>query len=658
MAYDHNDMPRRRALPVRLWLGFWGLVTGARRAVFNLLFLALVGALLWGWIKSGPPPLQDKTALVLDIAGPITEQKASDPRDSALGLLQDSEPSGARLRDVVAVIDAAAADPKIPHLLLRLDQLGPAGLPTLREVVAALQRFKAAGKPIYAWGNGYDQRALYLAAQADEIWMHPMGIAYVEGLGRQRNYYKDALDRLGVQATVVSAGTYKSFGEVYSRTGPSEAATEAEKFVFDALWAHWTAAFEAGRKLQPGSVMATIDNLPNKINEAGGDFAKTALNAKWIDALKTPDELREVMIQKGAKDEQAAQAAQAQGKPDVDTFRQVNFNDYLARLKPAQWDAGERDTVGIIVAEGEISDGQAPPGSIGGASTAALVRQARADKSIKAIVLRVDSPGGSAFGSELVRRELELTRAAGKPVLVSMGDLAASGGYWISMAADEVWADETTITGSIGVVGMIPSVKGTMDKLGIHTAGYSTTWLAGVLDPRKPTDPRLLAMVQSGIGNAYQQFLATVGQARNKPPQAIDAVAQGRIWTGAQAKERGLVDALGGLREVVAAAAKRAELAADTTPRYIEQAPGKLQTLLQALGVSDGDLTARVLSALASLAPSLRAVDPTQALLAAAPRAAPQAVVDGLRRDLGWLAAVAERQRPFDTAAHCLCTAP
>lgn len=645
MAFDREEPPRRRALPVRLWLGFWGLVTGLRRAVVNLLFLALVGALLWAWLKPGPPALQDKTALVLDIAGPITEQKAGDPRDNALAALQGSGPSGAQLRDVVAVIDAAAADPKIQHMLLRLDELGPAGLPTLREVAAALQRFKAAGKPIYAWGAGYDQRALYLAAQAEAVWMHPMGIAYAEGFGRQRNYYKDALDKLGVQATIVSAGTYKSFGEVYSRNGPSEAATEAEKYVYDAMWARWTADFEAGRKLPAGSVMALIDNLPAKLDEAGGNFAQAVLNAKWIDALKTPDELRAFMIEKGAKDEKAALANK--GKPDADTFRQVSFGEYLARLKPAQRGEGKGDAVGIIVAEGEISDGQAPPGSIGGASTAALVRQARADKSIKAIVLRVDSPGGSAFGSELVRRELELTRAAGKPVLVSMGDLAASGGYWISMAADEIWADETTITGSIGVVGMIPSVKGTMDKLGINTAGYSTTWLSGVLDPRKPTDPRLIAMFNSGIGNAYQMFLNTVGQGRQRPPQEIDAVAQGRIWTGAQAKERGLVDELGGLREVVAAAAKRAQLAADAPVRYVEREPGKLQALLQQLGSSQAGWAAPLQAA---LAPVLLAADPLPGM--------PQAVVAGVRRDLGWLRAVAESEKPFEAVVHCLCSAP
>lgn len=655
MAFEQDNPPRRRALPVRLWLGFWGLVTGLRRAVFNLLFLALLGGLLWLLLKPGPPPLQDKTALVLDIAGPITEQKAGDPRDSALGALQGAEPSGARLRDVVAVVDAAAADPQVAHMLLRLDELGPAGLPTLREVAAALQRFKAAGKPIYAWGVGYDQRMLYLAAQADAVWMHPMGAAFAEGFGRQRNYYKDALDKIGVQATVISAGTYKSFGEVYSRSGPSEAATEAEKYVYDALWARWTTDFEAARKLPAGSVMATIDDMPAKVAEAGGDFARTALNAKWVDALKTPDELRAFMIEKGAKDEKAALANK--GKPDVDTFRQVSFSEYLARLKPGQRFEGPGDAVGIIVAEGEITDGEAPPGTIGGASTAALVRQARADTSIKAIVLRVDSPGGSAFGSELVRRELELTRAAGKPVLVSMGDLAASGGYWISMAADEVWADEATITGSIGVVGMLPSIKGTMDKLGINTAGYGTTWLAGVLDPRKPTDPRVITLANNAIGHAYQMFLDTVGKARDKPAQAIDAVAQGRIWTGAQAKERGLVDQLGGLREVVAAAAQRAQLKADAPVRYIEREPGKLQALLEQLNASHAGWGAWAAPLQSALAPLLRAADPLPVLLPGAP----YAVVDGVRRDLGWLRGVADEAsagKPFEAVVHCLCSPP
>jgi protease-4 len=646
MAFD-RDPPPRRSLPLRIVLGFWTLLTAVRSAVVNLLFLALLGALLWAWLRPGAPPLQDRTALVLDLAGPITEQRAGDPRGRALGALQGRQPEGMRLRDVVAVVDAAAADPKITHMLLRLDELGPAGLPTLREVAAALQRFKAAGKPIYAWGNGYDQRSLYLAAQADTVWMHPMGMAIAEGFGRQRNYYRDALEKIGVQATVVSAGTYKSFGEVYGRSGPSEAATEAEKYVYDALWARWTGDFEAARQLPAGSVMALIDNVPARLAEAGGSMAQTALTAKWVDGLKTYDEVRAFMIDKGARDDQARPAARA--RPDVDTFRQVSFSEYLARQAAPGGRERPGNAVGIVVAEGEISAGDAPPGSIGGTSTAALVRQARVDPSVKAIVLRVNSPGGSAFGSELVRRELELARAEGKPVLVSMGSLAASGGYWISMAADEIWADETTITGSIGVVGLVPSIKGTMDRLGIQTGGYGTTWLVGVLDPRQAVDPRVLAMMQNAIGHSYQMFLDTVAAGRNRVPQEIDAVAQGRIWTGAQARERGLVDHLGGLRETVAAAAQRAGLPADAPVRYIEREPGRLQLLLERLGREETRWAGALLAVLNP--------DPLPALLPGAP----QAVVDEVRRDLGWLRSAAEtldRGKPFETAVHCLCSAP
>jgi protease-4 len=631
------EPPPRRSILGRLW----GLVDATRRTLLNLLFLAIVIALLWAALKPGTPALEDRTALVMDLSGPITEQTAGDPRDLALqALAGGEEPSGSRLRDVVAVIDAAAADPKVPHLLLKLDGLGPAGLPTLREVAAALQRFKAAGKPVYAWGAMYDQRAYYLAAQADAVWLHPMGLLFVEGFGRPRSYYKDAFDKVGVQATVLRAGQYKSFGEVYSANGPSPQAQEADKFLYDAMWARWLADVEGARKLAPGTIAGLVDALPDRLAAAGGDLPRTMLAAKMVDALKTPDELRAFLIEKGAKDEDTEEDP---------TFRQVSFSQYLARLKPPA--AG--DAVGIIVAEGEIGDGQAPPGSIGGQSTAALVRKAREDKTIKAVVLRVDSPGGSAYGSELIRRELELTRAAGKPVLVSMGDLAASGGYWISMAADEVWADEATITGSIGVVALLPSIKGTMEKIGVNTTGYGTTWLASAMDPRQPQDPRLVQVVQKLIDNSYAQFLGTVAKARQSTPEKIDAVAQGRVWTGAQARERGLVDQLGGLREVVAAAAKRGQLAADAPVRYIEREPGRLQALLRQFGSSEAawaGLAARALMVLAQ--------EPSGPLAAGAPVLAPRALVDGVQRDLGWLARAAAGERTLGTALHCLCSAP
>lgn len=629
-----SEQPRRKSMLGRLW---W-LLDASRRSLMNLLFLALLGGLLWLAFKPGMPALQAKTALVLDLAGPVTEQKSGSARASALAQLQGEDAAQTQLRDVLAVLDAAAKDPNVPHAVLLLSDFGGAGLSTLREIAAAMERFKAAGKPIYAWGGGFDQRSYFLAAHATEIWLHPMGAVMIEGFGRPRNYYKDAFDKFGVQATVLRVGKFKSFGEVYSANAPSAETTEAEKFLYDALWASWLGSVEGARKLPAGSVMTLIDALPERLEAQGGNIAKLMLQEKLVDQLKTRDQMRAVLMDKGAKDESA--------KNEV-TFKQVSFNDYLARIKPKT----DGDAVGVIVAEGEIGDGQAPGGSIGGESTSALIRKARNDNSIKAIVLRVDSPGGSAFGSELIRRELELTRAAGKPVVVSMGDVAASGGYWISMAADEIIADEATITGSIGVLAVLPSVKGAMDKVGVNTAGYGTTWLAGAIDPRKTLDPRIAAVVQSAINHTYADFTQTAAKARNTTPEAINEVAQGRVWTGQQAVERGLVDKTGSLGDAIASAASRGKLAAEVRVVYIEQEPGRLQQVLQMLGVSTDSVASRVLVA---IAPGLMLPDPVQSLLPGVP----QAVVGGVKRDLGWLANVTEQRKPFDAVVHCLCTAP
>jgi protease-4 len=618
---------RRMSFLGRLW---W-LVGASRRTVMNLIFLALLAGLLWLVFKPGAPAVQPKTALVLNLAGPITEQKSGSARQSAIKQLQGEASEQTQLRDVLAVLDAAGKDANISHVVLALDNFAGAGLPTLREVAAGIDRFKAAGKAVYAWGANYDQRSYFLAAHATEVWLHPMGSVIIEGFGRPRNYYKDAFEKFGVQATVLRVGKFKNAGETFSASAPSLETIESEKFLFDAMWASWLASVETARKLPAGSVMALINSLPEKLNAQGGDLAKLMLEEKFVDKLMTRDEMRAFLIEKGVKDETNATQV---------SFRQMNFGDYLARIKP---DA-RGDAVGIIVAEGEIGDGQAPGGSIGGESTSALIRQAREDQRIKAIVLRVDSPGGSAYGSELIRRELELTRAAGKPVVVSMGDLAASGGYWISMAADEVIADETTITGSIGVLAILPSVKGAMDKIGINTAGYGTTWLAGALDPRKSLDPRVASLVQSSIDHIYADFTRRVAQARDTTPEKINEVAQGRVWTGAQALERGLVDKLGSLGDATAAAAVRAKLPAATRVQYIEREPGRLQQVLTMFGVSHTALAAQLLAT----------ADPVQAWLPGVP----QAVVNGVRRDLGWLSATAEQRKPFEAAVHCLCTAP
>ena len=333
------------------------------------------------------------------------------------------------------------------------------------------------------------------------------------------------------------------------------------------------------------------------------------------------------MISKGAPDE---------GKDK--TFQQVNIAGYLNRIKPQT----RGDAVGVIVAQGSISDGRAGPGNIGGLSTAELVRKARNDDQIKVLVLRVNSPGGSAFGSELVRRELELTRQAGKPVVVSMGDVAASGGYWISMAADQVIADPATITGSIGVVGILPTAEGVVDKLNVRVAGAGTTWLVGAYDPRRAMDPRFEQLIQTVISHFYGQFTTMVAKARKSTPEKIDTIAQGRVWTGQQALERGLVDRLGGLGEAVAEAVRLGKLPADARLHYVEAEPGRLQRWMERLGVQ--------LPAVWQPPSALQQMAAALGLGGALPAAAAQ--------DLAWLAEAADRSKPLAASVHCLCTVP
>jgi protease-4 len=610
----------------RAFGGLWRLVDGTRRLLLNLLFLALIGALVWAFATRGPAELQDKTVLVLNLRGPVVEQYSGSWRDTALGRARGDQPRQVQLRDVLNVLDAAAKDPQITQVLLVLDEFQGAGLATLREISVALQRFKASGKPVVAWGSRYDQRQYHVASAASEVLLHPMGMVQLEGFGRYRNYYRDALDKLGVTVNLVRVGTYKSFGEPFTENGPSPASVEAESLLINGLWGSYTDAVEQSRRLGAGSVNRGIDALPGSLVALNGDLAQLALQAKLVDALKTRDELRQMMIERGARDEESK------------TFRQVSFDSYLARLKPKR----DGEALAVVVAEGEIGDGEAPPGRVGGLSTAALIRKAREDEQVKALVLRVDSPGGSAFGAELIRRELELTRAAGKPVVVSMGDLAASGGYWVATSADEVIADAATITGSIGVFTLLPTAEQALDKLGVHTAGVTTTWLGGAYDPRRAIDPRFTTLLQSSVDHVYAEFIAKVAAARKRTPQQIDAVAQGRVWTGAQALERGLVDRLGSYGDALTAAAQRGKLAGadsgDYRITYLEGEPGRLQQLLELFGSTVSE----------SLARQFEALLPGAGLAATAE----------LRQDLQWLNDLTQRRQPFALAVHCLCSDP
>jgi protease-4 len=360
---------------------------------------------------------------------------------------------------------------------------------------------------------------------------------------------------------------------------------------------------------------------PQRLAAAGGDTARMALAEKLVDALKTRDELRVLMVERGAFDEEEK------------TFRQVAFAEYLAGIRPSL----VGDAIGVVVAEGEIVDGQAPAGTVGGLSTANLIRKARDSKEVKAIVLRVNSPGGSTFGSELVRRELEVTRAAGKPVVVSMGDLAASGGYWIATASDEIVADPMTITGSIGVFALFPNVSKTLEKVGVHPSGVATTWLRNADDPRQPLDPRFVKLLQMSVDHTYVDFTSKVAAARKTTQEKIDAVAQGRVWSGAQAKEHGLVDTLGHLETAIASAARRAQLGDKPRVVYIEREVGRFARLLGLLNAEvAGWVGARLDAGIGELG-------------------VPPSLARDALRELGWVRAMVDQGKPFATVIHCLC---
>ncbi|WP_342117663.1 signal peptide peptidase SppA [Pseudoduganella sp. OTU4001] len=608
---------------------FWRAVDSGRRTTMNLLFLLVVVILLAAIFGGGAKPLSNKTMLVLNLEGALVEQSHGNSREALMaGLAGGEVRKSVQLRDVLNVLDAAAKDPNIGGAVLILDEMQGGGQAMLREIGAALDRFKASGKKVIAWGSSYSQRQYQVAIHADEVYLHPMGMVILEGFGGHRNYYRDALDKVGVTVNLLKVGTYKSAAEPFIANGPSPAAAEAEAFLNNDLWTRYTAQVEQARKLPEGGVMKFIDSLPALVQDAKGNLAKVALDAKLVDGLKTKDELRALVTKLGVHD------------PAAKSFRQVSFGDYLARVYPKL----TGDAVGVVMAVGEISDGDAPAGQIGGASTARLVRMAREDNSIKAVVLRVDSPGGSAFGSELIRRELELTRAAGKPVVVSMGNVAASGGYWISMAADEVIADPATITGSIGVFALFPTVDKVMDKLGIHSAGQPTTWLGGAGNPLRPMDPRFGQLIQGAIGHTYDEFTTKAAKARNTTPDKIDAVGQGRVWTGAQAQERGLVDTLGGYKDALKSAARRAKLAGEPRVVYIEREVSRFDKVLEFFGASGARAVAKAYG--------------EQARTALLPAGVPAGVAQEVVRDLSWLNEMTVQGKPFVALTHCLCTSP
>ncbi|MDQ3617846.1 MAG: signal peptide peptidase SppA [Pseudomonadota bacterium] len=559
-----TDTPRRGPI-ARFFVGLWDAMNFTRRLIFNLVFLLLLFLILAA-LGAGDRnrPLLDRTTLVIAPEGALVEQFSSDPASRAFSKAMGRDSGEVQLRDMLRALDAAQDDKRIERVVLRLDLFGGGGMASQREVAAAVARLRASGKQVIAFGEGIGQQQYLIAAQAGEVYLDPMGGLLLEGLGRYRQYYREGLqDKLGVDVHLFKVGEYKSAAEPYVLDAASPESKQADLFWMNDLWQRYLSDVATARQLTPQQLAQGIERLPELIETVDGDLGRYAMAQKLVDGLKTREQVDDLLIERGVADSDADGG-----------FRQIDLDAYLGHLNGAL-KADVRPQVAVVVAEGAISGGEQSPGSIGGVSTAALLREARDDDKVKALVLRVDSPGGEVFASEQIRREVVALQAAGKPVVVSMGDLAASGGYWISMNADRIYADPSTITGSIGIFGLIPTIPRTLDKIGVHTDGVGTTPFAGAFDITRPLDPRVGQVIQSIIDKGYRDFTGKVADARERSVAQIDAVARGRVWSGAQAKQRGLVDELGGLQAAIDDVAARAKLgnADKYAVRYIEKTP-------------------------------------------------------------------------------------
>jgi protease-4 len=560
--------PRRRGPIASILFGLWDAMNFTRRLILNIAFfglLLLILAAIGAGSSQSVLPVESGSTLVIAPQGTLVEQYSIDPTSRALAeALGDDRANEVQLRDLLQVIQAAKTDKRIERVLLRVDGMSFSGYASAREVAEALASLRASGKQIVAFGESFDQSQYLLASQANEVYLDPMGGMLLEGLSRYRQYFREGLqDKLSIDVHLFKVGEFKSAAEPYVLDGASPEAKEADLFWMNDIWQRYLGDIAKARKLDAAKLAASIETLPADIAAVQGDLAKYALQQKWVDGLKTQEEVENLLIERGTPDENAEGG-----------FRRVSFRNYLAHLNGNLTDLGGDGQVAVVVAEGDIMGGEQPPGRVGGESTAELLREARDDDRVKALVLRVDSPGGEVFASEQIRREIVALKKAGKPVVVSMGDLAASGGYWISMDADRIYADPSTVTGSIGIYGIIPTFSRTLEKIGVRTDGVSTTSIAGAFDVSRPLSPQVSQVMQTVIEKGYRDFTGRVSAARKKPVADIDAVARGRVWTGAQAKERGLVDAFGGLQTALNDAAKRAKLGdkpGTYRVRYIER---------------------------------------------------------------------------------------
>ncbi|MCZ8699286.1 signal peptide peptidase SppA [Escherichia albertii] len=538
----------------------WRLLNFVREMVLNLffIFLVLVGVGIWMQVSnSDTKETAGRGALLLDISGVIVDKPDSSQRFSRLsrqllGASSDRRQENS-LFDIVNTIRQAKDDRNITGIVMDLKNFAGGDQPSMQYIGKALKEFRDSGKPVYAIGENYSQGQYYLASFANKIWLSPQGVVDLHGFATNGLYYKSLLDKLKVSTHVFRVGTYKSAVEPFIRDDMSPAAREADSRWIGELWQNYLNTVAANRQIPAQQVFPGAQGLLDGLTKTGGDTAKYALDNKLVDALASSAEIEKALTKEFGW-----------SKADKN-YRAISYYDYALKT-PA--DTG--DSIGVVFANGAIMDGEETQGNVGGDTTAAQIRDARLDPKVKAIVLRVNSPGGSVTASEVIRSELAAARAAGKPVVVSMGGMAASGGYWISTPANYIVANPSTLTGSIGIFGVITTVENSLNSIGVHTDGVSTSPLADV-SITKALPPEAQQMMQLSIENGYKRFITLVADARKSTPEQIDKIAQGHVWTGQDAKANGLVDSLGDFDDAVAKAAELAKLKQWHLEYYVDE---------------------------------------------------------------------------------------
>ena len=555
---------------VRVLSSIWNVINGTRKVVLNLIFLFLMMLFLGALFSQSPIVVEPRSALVINPVGMVVEQYSSDPIERALDQAMGAEQPEARFRDILRSILMARNDDRIGALVLDPDQLWSIGPAQLSELQRVVDDFRASGKPVYGYSEGMEQGQYAFASMADELWMHPEGLVFLQGYGVFRNYYKDALDLLDVNVHLFRVGEFKSAAEPFIRNDMSEESKLANRYWLNGLWQNLLDQLSAAREISPEALTDITQNYDVKLAAAGGSPSTMAIDNGLIDRVATRSEFNDFMIGVVADDGHGS-------------FRRIGYESYIQTALPV---SPLQDKVAIVVAEGEITFGDQPPGTVGGESTVRQIYEARTDKHVKAIVLRVSSPGGAVLPSEKIRQELQAARDSGLPVIVSMGTVAASGGYWISMSADQIFAEPTTITGSIGIFGLMFTIPRTLEKIGIHADGVGTTPLSDAFRPDLPMSEQARNIIQQIVDDGYESFINKVADSRGMSVEQVNEVARGRVWTGAQAHERGLVDTMGGLTDAIAAAAQAAGMGDRYGVEYFEKQPTAFEQWILDLSAS------------------------------------------------------------------------